>query len=117
VERTLSPEETFELMCASDIAVSIPAADQRSSSVLEAALAGCRLVLSDIAPYHEMTSDGLAADLLDEPVTSSLTAHLRRVSVDEASTRSNQQFILTQEHGAIKAAVLEGIYRQLSART
>jgi glycosyltransferase involved in cell wall biosynthesis len=117
VEHALSPEATFELMCASDIAVSIPPGDQRSSSVLEAALAGCRLVLSDIAPYHEMISDGLAADLLPEPVTSSLAEHLRRVSADEATGRRNQQFILTREHGAIKAAVLEDIYRRLSART
>ncbi len=117
VERTLTPEQTFELMCASDIAVSIPPSDQRSSSVLEAALAGCRLLLSRIAPYQEMISDGLAADLVPEPVRTSLTELLRRASVDEASRRTNLRFILTQEHGAIKAAVLEGIYRQLSART
>jgi glycosyltransferase involved in cell wall biosynthesis len=116
VERTLTPEETFELMCASDIAVSIPPSDQRSSSVLEAALAGCRLLLADIAPYREMIRDGLAADLLPEPVTTSLADHLRRVRPDEASRDGNRRFILTQENGAIKATVLEGIYRQLSGR-
>ncbi len=117
VEHTLSPEETFELMCASDIAVSIPVNDQRSSSVLEAALAGCRLVLSDIAPYREMTGDGLAADLLPEPVAVSLAEYLRHVSADEASGRSNQLFIVTQENGATKVGVLEGIYWQLAGRT
>jgi glycosyltransferase involved in cell wall biosynthesis len=114
VERTLPPEQTFELMCASDIAVSIPAGDQRSSSVLEAALAGCRLLLSDIAPYHEMINDGIAADLLPEPVTTSLAEHLRRVSADGVSRRNNQQFILAREHGAINLRRLETIYRQLS---
>jgi glycosyltransferase involved in cell wall biosynthesis len=109
----LTPKETFEVMCASDIAVSIPVGDQRSSSVLEAALAGCRLVLSDIAPYREMISDGLAADLLAEPVTSSLTEHLRGVTTDESVSRSNKQFILTKEHGAVKAGEIDLIYRTL----
>ena len=113
LERPLTPKETFEVMCANDVAVSIPAGDQRSSSVLEAALAGCRLLLSDIAPYREMISDGLAADLLSEPVTSSLTEHLRRVTTNESISRSNKQFILTSEHGAIKACELDAIYRKL----
>jgi glycosyltransferase involved in cell wall biosynthesis len=112
----LTPKETFEVMCASDIAVSIPAGDQRSSSVLEAALAGCRLLLSDIAPYREMINDGLAAELLAEPVTSSLTEHLRRVTTNESISRSNKQFILTKEHGAIKACELDRIYRNLISR-
>jgi glycosyltransferase involved in cell wall biosynthesis len=116
LEHPLTPKETFEVMCASDVAVSVPAGDQRSSSVLEAALAGCRLLLSDIAPYREMISDGLAADLLSEPVTSSLTEHLRRVTTNEPLSRSNKQFILTKEHGAIKACELDTIYRKLVSR-
>ena len=116
IEDPLTPKETFEVMCASDIAVSIPAGDQRSSSVLEAALAGCRLLLSDIAPYREMISDGLAAELLSEPVTSSLTEHLRRVTANESISHSNKQFILTKENGAIKACELDRIYRNLVSR-
>ncbi len=116
VERTLTPEQTFELMCASDIAVSIPPADQRSSSVLEAALAGCRLVLSDIAPYHEMINDGIVADLLREPITTSLAKHLRCASPNKADQCNNRQFILTREHGGINARALEAIYWQLSGR-
>jgi glycosyltransferase involved in cell wall biosynthesis len=116
LEHPLTPKETFEVMCASDVAVSVPAGDQRSSSVLEAALAGCRLLLSDIASYREMISDGLAADLLSEPVTSSLTEHLRRVTTNESISRSNKQFILTKEHGAIKACELDTIYRKLLSR-
>jgi glycosyltransferase involved in cell wall biosynthesis len=116
LEDPLTPKETFEIMCASDIAVSIPAGDQRSSSVLEAALAGCRLLLSNIAPYREMVSDGLTADLLSEPVTSSLAEHLRRVTTNESISRDNKQFILTKEHGATKAYELDKIYRKLVSR-
>jgi glycosyltransferase involved in cell wall biosynthesis len=113
VDRTLSPGQTFELMCASDVAVSVPLGDQRSSSVLEAALAGCRVVLSDIGPYRELISDGLAADLLAEPIETTLARHLRTASADPASGSSNREFILAQENGATKAVELERIYRQL----
>ncbi len=116
VERTLGQRQTFELMSASDLAVSIPPGDQHSYSVLEAALAGCRLLLSDIAPYREMVSDGLAAELLAEPICSTLAQWLRVASADEASRRRNKEFILTHEHGADKLAAHEWIYRRLSAR-
>jgi glycosyltransferase involved in cell wall biosynthesis len=113
VDRTLGQGEVFGLMRAADVAVSVPAADQRSSSVLEAALAGCRLLLSDIAPYREMVRDGLAADLLAEPVSDSLAGALRRVGPDEAGRLANQAFIRAHEHGADKAEALEQIYRDL----
>jgi hypothetical protein len=117
VDRTLSQRQVFGLMCAADVAVSVPAADQRSSSVLEAALAGCRLLLSDIAPYREMVRDGLAADLLGEPVGRSLAGALRRVRPDQAARLANAGFISTCERGADKAAALEQIYRELALRS
>jgi glycosyltransferase involved in cell wall biosynthesis len=112
VDRVLRPGEVFELMCAADAAVSVPAADQRSSSVLEAALAGCRLLLSDIAPYREMVRDGLAATLLAEPVRRSLAEVLARVRPGDraAVADANQAFIRAHEHGAAKIAALEQIY-------
>jgi hypothetical protein len=113
VDRTLSQQRVFELMCAADAAVSIPAADQRSSSILEAALAGCRLLLSDIAPYQEMVRDGLAADLLAEPVGRSLADALLRVRAGQRGPRGNQDFIQAHERGADKVAALEQIYREL----
>jgi glycosyltransferase involved in cell wall biosynthesis len=116
VDRTLGQRQTFELMSASDLAVSIPPGDQHSYSVLEAALAGCHLLLSDIAPYREMMSDGLDTELLAEPICSTLARRLRVVAADEASRRRNREFILTHEHGADKLAAHERIYRQLSAR-
>jgi glycosyltransferase involved in cell wall biosynthesis len=114
VDRTLSQRQVFGLMCAADVAVSVPAADQRSSSVLEAALAGCRLLLSDIAPYREMVRDGLAADLLGEPVGRCLADALRRVRPDQAGRLANVEFISACERGADKAAALEQIYRELT---
>lgn len=111
VDGTLSPLQVFGLMSAADVAVSVPAADQRSSSVLEAALAGCRLLLSDIAPYRELARDGLAAELLAEPVTESLADALARPA--PSGRAANRAFILAREHGAEKAAALEQIYRDL----
>jgi hypothetical protein len=95
--------------------VSVPAADQRSSSVLEAALAGCRLLLSDIAPYREMVRDGLAADLLAEPVGPALAEALRQARPDAAARAANAEFVRVHEHGADKTAALDRAYRELRA--
>jgi glycosyltransferase involved in cell wall biosynthesis len=111
----LSRERTFELMCASDAAVSIPAADHHSYSVLEAALAGCRLLLADIAPYREMTGDGMVAELLPEPIVSELARRLRLAATEPRDRDVNQGFILTREHGAGKLAEHVQIYRRLTA--
>jgi hypothetical protein len=115
IDRLLRPGEVFELMCASDAAVSVPAADQRSSSVLEAALAGCRLLLSDIAPYREMARDGLAATLLAEPVGRSLAAVLPQLRAGDhaAAASANQAFIRANAHGAVKNAALEQMYHRV----
>ena len=114
VERTLSQQQTFEVMCASDIAVSVPPEDQHSYSVLEAALAGCRLLLSDIPPYREMISSGLAASLLVEPIVRELTQGLLGAFPDESARRRNREYIVTHEHGDAKLAIHEQIFRQLS---
>lgn len=114
LDRALNREQTFELMCASDVAVSIPPADQHSYSVLEAALAGCRLLLGDIPPYQEMVSDGMVADLLPEPIVDALAQRLRCASVEPQDRHINRDFILTREHGSDKLAEHVQIYRQLS---
>jgi glycosyltransferase involved in cell wall biosynthesis len=116
VERPLTPGQAFELMRASDFAVSVPNGDQRSSSVLEAGFAGCRLLLSDIAPYREMIADGLAADLLAEPIIGALADRLSTATVEASSQHRNWRFVHAQEHGSDKVEVLERIYRQLAAR-
>ncbi|MFI5068148.1 MAG: hypothetical protein ACHP9Z_29785, partial [Streptosporangiales bacterium] len=86
------------------------------SSVLEAALAGCRLLLSDIPPYRELVAEGLAADLVAEPLTATLAGLLVQATPDLAAQRRNREFILGHERGAEKAAALDGIYRQLTGR-
>jgi glycosyltransferase involved in cell wall biosynthesis len=116
VEQTLSHAKAFELMCASDLAVSIPPEDQHSYSVLEAALAGCRLLLSDIPPYQEMIRAGLDAELLAEPVGPGLARRLRQSGRDECAARRNRKYILTSEHGAAKLADHDRIFRRLSRR-
>ena len=114
VGRTLGPLQAFGLMCASDLAVSVPLGDQRSSSVLEAALAGCRLILADIGPYRELVSDGLAADLVAEPVLDTLADRLRTAPGGTAGSDRNRRFILGQEDGTAKVAELERIYLRLA---
>jgi glycosyltransferase involved in cell wall biosynthesis len=114
VDRVLRPRQTFDLMCASDIAVSVPPGDQRSSSVLEAALAGCHLLLSDIPPYQELVKAGLAADLLREPLVVSLADALGDPRAPLARPRVNWEFITRHEHGSAKLAELEQLYRQLA---
>jgi glycosyltransferase involved in cell wall biosynthesis len=114
VGRALGPVQAFGLMCASELAVSVPLGDQRSSSVLEAALAGCRLILADIAPYRELVGDGLAADLLPEPVLDTLADCLRTAPAGAAGSDGNRRFILGQENGAAKTAELERIYLRLA---
>jgi len=114
VGQALAPMRAFELMCASDVAVSVPAGDQRSSSVLEAALAGCHLVLSDIAPYRELVRDGLVADLVAEPVLDTLADRLRTAPAGAAGSDRNRRFILGQEDGTAKVAELERIYLRLA---
>ena len=117
IEHTLSHHQTFEMMCASDVVVSVPAEDQHSYSVLEAALAGCRLLLSDIPPYREMIGSGLTADLLAEPVVDVLAQRLRKVLPDELAGRCNRAYVLAREHGGQQLAVHEQIFRELSHRS
>src|ERR1022692_2743165 len=114
IERTLSRKQIFELMCASDIVVSIPHEDQHSFAVLEAALAGPRILLSDIPPNQQMTSDGLTADLLGEPITRTLTQKLGEVSADQRIQHRNRDYVLRREHGGKKLAEHEDLFRRLS---
>jgi glycosyltransferase involved in cell wall biosynthesis len=117
MERTLSRDETFSLMCASDVVVSVPPEDQHSFSVLEAALAGPQILLSDIPPNRQMTDDGLAADLLKEPITDVLAQALRAVRPDESARFRNRQYILSNEHGGKRLVEHERLFRSLSGRT
>ncbi|MDL5206286.1 glycosyltransferase family 4 protein [Streptomyces sp. ALI-76-A] len=115
VDQPLGQAEMFSLMRASDAAISVPQADQRSSSVLEAAAAGCRLLLSDIAPYRELVAEGLLADLLPDPLVGSLADALSHAGPLNAKDRlSNRKLISQAERGSLKVAELERLYRDVA---
>ncbi|MEU6687230.1 glycosyltransferase family 4 protein [Streptomyces sp. NPDC046832] len=115
IDRSLGQTEMFGLMRASDVAISVPRADQRSSSVLEAAAAGCRLLLSDIAPYRELVGEGLRADLLHDPLVGSLADALSHAGpLNDADRLSNRRLIGQAERGSLKVAELERLYRDVA---
>jgi glycosyltransferase involved in cell wall biosynthesis len=114
IDELLSHRATYDLMRAAAVAISVPESDQRSSSVLEAAMAGCRLLISDIAPYREMVADGLKAELLREPLSASLTVALAQpAQLAQGDQQANQLFIRRHERGSAKLTELESHYRQL----
>ncbi|RKN45475.1 glycosyltransferase family 4 protein [Micromonospora endolithica] len=115
VERTLPPADVFRLMRASDLAVSIPRWDQRSSAVLEAALAGCRLLLADLPAYHELLADGLVAELVTEPVADHLPGMFRAAApLPPAEQLHNRHFIETSELWSRQVEVMRELYRRVS---
>ncbi|MFJ3235807.1 glycosyltransferase family 4 protein [Streptomyces sp. NPDC086787] len=115
IDQPLGHAETFGLMRASDAVISVPQADQRSSSVLEAAAAGCRLLLSHIAPYQELVAEGLRADLLPEPLVGSLADVLSSTGpLDAIDRRVNRKLIEQAERGSLKVAELERLYRDVA---
>ncbi|MFF7892626.1 glycosyltransferase family 4 protein [Streptomyces sp. NPDC007907] len=115
IDQPLGQADMFNLMRASDVAISVPQADQRSSSVLEAAAAGCRLLLTDIAPYRELLGEGLMADLLHDPLVSSLADALSHAGPLDAKDRlSNRKLIGQTERGSQKVAELERLYRDVA---
>lgn len=117
IDRTVTPLEMFTLMCASEVVVSVPRWDQRSSTVLEAALAGCRLVLADLPAYHEMRADGLVADILPEPLAEHLAAALGTVTpLDDQQRRENRHFIETSESWSRQVSEVQSHYRRLLDR-
>ncbi|WP_262283668.1 glycosyltransferase family 4 protein [Micromonospora sp. MA102] len=112
VDRTLPPADVFRLMRASDVAVSTPSWDQRSSAVLEAALAGCRLLLADLPPYREMIADGLVAELLGEPLADRLADRLRTAGpLSPEEQQRNRSFIENSELWSRQVEVMRGLYR------
>jgi hypothetical protein len=117
IDRVLCQREFFDLMTVSAIAVSIPSGDQRSSSVLEAAAAGCRLLLADIPPYREMVAGDLVADLIAEPVTDHLAAALKTAEPPDPETRRrNLELVSRTERGSLKVSELVTIYQELINR-
>ena len=115
IGQPLGHAEMFSLMRASELAISVPQADQRSSSVLEAAAAGCRLLLSDIAPYRELVADGLRAHLLPDPLDTTLTRALTLAEqLTSTDRQANRQLISETERGSAKLTQMEWLYQSLA---
>ncbi len=82
--------------------------------MLEAALAGCRLLLSDIRHTARWSLTGLRAELLSEPLSANLTAALARpAKMALGDQQANQTFISRYESGSAKLTELELHYRKL----
>ncbi|WP_460980048.1 glycosyltransferase, partial [Pseudactinotalea suaedae] len=69
-------DQLLDLFAAADAVVSVPRADQRSTTVVEAIASGVPVLLADVPAYRELAEDGAAVTLLGEPVLESLTAAL-----------------------------------------
>jgi glycosyltransferase involved in cell wall biosynthesis len=115
IDRQLAQSDYAELLSSSDGAVSIPAADQRSSSVLEALAVGATVVGSAIDPYRELQADGFAIDLIPEPVERSLTDWLRRMEpISEERRAANIKLISLNESRDEQYRKIESRLQQLA---
>ncbi|MEU5908111.1 glycosyltransferase family 4 protein [Micromonospora sp. NPDC047467] len=115
LDRSLTPEDTFRLMRASDVSISVPRFDQRSCTVLEAALAGCRLLLADLPPYHEMVEDGLVADIVTGPLEAALSEQFLAARPLEPPLRErNRRFIETSESWSRQVSTVQECYQRLT---
>ncbi|MBZ2199134.1 hypothetical protein [Occultella gossypii] len=95
--------ELHTLLAGVDGVVSIPAADQRSTSVLEAIALGARVLLSDIPAYRELLVEGADVDILGEPVLESLTLAFRSIQPTTLAAReANQQWARAHERESIQ---------------
>ncbi len=100
----MQPRSEFHTLLAGvDCVVSIPAADQRSTAVLEAIAIGARVLLSDIAVYRELLVDGADVDILGEPVLEALTLAFRSLKpMPPAAREANQLWARTHERESIQ---------------
>ncbi|WP_147916076.1 glycosyltransferase [Ruania zhangjianzhongii] len=66
-------DDLLDLFAAADAVISVPRADQRSTTVLEAIASGVPVLLNDLPVYRELADDGASVTLLAEPLVESLT--------------------------------------------
>ena len=115
IERTLPRKDYAALLSCTDVAVSIPAFDQRSSSVLEALAAGTTVVGSAIDPYRELQADGFAIQLLPEPIEQSLTDWLQTgKQISTAERAANIALIAATESSDERYGVMEELIRRVA---
>lgn len=114
----ITPEMMSKYLAISDVVISIPSSDQRSTSVLEA-LASCPVViLSNIPPYAELHEEGYKVILLPQVTEENLKETLLFVQtlplpLREQWLQSNYQLVAQQENWEIQAAKIEQEYYRL----
>ncbi|WP_155892821.1 glycosyltransferase family 4 protein [Intrasporangium chromatireducens] len=95
----LPKRELAQLFADADVVVSIPRWDQRSTTVLQAAASGTRLLLSDIGAYREIVALGIEATLLADPIVPALTTALvEAVPLADESVGHNRAVIRQHEN-------------------
>jgi glycosyltransferase involved in cell wall biosynthesis len=115
IDRPLAQSDYAALLSCSDGAISIPATDQRSSSVLEALAVGATVVGSAIHPYRELQADGYAIDLVPEPVERSLADWLRGMEpISEELRAANIRLISSNESRGKQYREIESRLQQLA---
>jgi glycosyltransferase involved in cell wall biosynthesis len=117
VDRPLSDVDVASLLASADAAVSIPASDQRSTSVLEALSCGLPVLATDIEPYRELRADGYAMDLIGEPIEPSLIAAMVRVVPSTARARARaSQPVIAAEDRRVQFASMERAVKGVADR-
>lgn len=117
----IHPALMSQYLKASDVVISIPISDQRSTSVLEA-LASCPiLILSPIPPYLELQQEGYNFIMLPQVTEESLAEALLSLQAIPQPTRkewlqANYELIAQRENWAIQAMKVEGEYYALLQR-
>jgi glycosyltransferase involved in cell wall biosynthesis len=79
IDRPLAEPDVASILAAADAVISIPATDQRATSVLEALCCGLPVLAADIPPYRELLNEGFAMELLEDPIRESLARAMTSV--------------------------------------
>jgi glycosyltransferase involved in cell wall biosynthesis len=115
IERTLPRKDYAALLSCTDVAVSIPTFDQRSSSVLEALAVGTTVVASAIDPYRELQADGFAIQLLPEPIEQTLANWLSTgEQISDSEGAANIALIAATESSDERYGAMEELIRRVA---
>ncbi|UFU07261.1 glycosyltransferase [Ruania halotolerans] len=87
-----SHDDLIDLFAAADAVVSVPRADQRSTTVVEAIASGAPVLLGDLPVYRELAADGASVTLLAEPLVESLTAALTTPGIVGVPVDTNREW-------------------------
>jgi len=114
----ISPEMMSKYLSVSDVVVSIPVSDQRSTSVLEALTSCPVVILSNIPPYMELQKEGYKIIMLPQVNEENLKKSLLSTQalplfIREQWLQNNYQLIRQRESWEIQALKVEREYYRL----